>query len=441
MKYPRLQVSALVLIWTTSAFMLLSACATGRSRSPSAAEQNPGGDEQQSVLYVGVGISDSLGGAIAAARADAVRQAVIDIIGAEQERAQQEQLQTSIYFGNNTSAFLDESTLETLARENIGTIEMPEFRYELRVRIDQTALVQVLRTVGSNGDGPQSAARALVTETDPAASDGSGSARRAIDADERQFLERYLRNLSYMVFFNEESDVESFLAGSAVTQANSYLAASGSTVFDRSQVERLKREAELVYEAETGREISLIQWVAQRLNADVYIELDAMVSGRSGGDRHFGAASVSLTMFESSTGQLLGSVNRSSPETFSRTSQQDAIVNALQSSVYGAMPVVVEQSQAQIARIFERGIRYELILQSTADTRLLTQFRNELERDVSDIQTTSRTADETRYAVWLYDSLDHLEQLVYEAAEDTVGLQFLYHVLSRGKSITFNTGL
>ena len=57
------------------------------------------------------------------------------------------------------------------------------------------------------------------------------------------------------------------------------------------------------------------------------------------------------------------------------------------------------------------------------------------------MQTISRTADETRYAVWLYDSLDRLETFVYNAASDTPGLEFLYHVLSRGKSITFNTGL
>ena len=354
MKYRRV----VTLVLAAAILLLLFACATGGG-SNFASEQ----DSETSLgskVYIGVGLSDSLGGAIAAARVDVVRQAVVEIIGAEQESAQQEQLQESIYSGSKTSVFLDEETLEVLGKENLGTIDDPEFRYEISVLINRDRLALALE----NTAAPSAAQTAVRAAIDTEAG--------TVDTEESQYIERYLRNLSYMVYFREEADIDPFLSNSAVTQANSYLTEAGSTVFNRSQVEQLKRDAELVYEAEVGQEISLIQWVAQRLNADVYIELDATVSGRSGSDRHYGAASASLTMFESSTGQLLGSINRSSPETISRTSQQNAIVNALQSSIYGAMPLAVEQSQAQIGRIFERGIRYDLVLQSTADTRLIT---------------------------------------------------------------------
>jgi hypothetical protein len=83
----------------------------------------------------------------------------------------------------------------------------------------------------------------------------------------------------------------------------------------------------------------MIQWITQKLNADVYIEIDAVTEGETQGSNHYGAAKVNLKMFESSTGNLLGAVPYSSPRTFSKVSQFDAKSNALQSTLYKAMPL------------------------------------------------------------------------------------------------------
>ncbi|TVQ98848.1 MAG: hypothetical protein EA403_13825 [Spirochaetaceae bacterium] len=197
---------------------------------------------------------------------------------------------------------------------------------------------------------------------------------------------------------------------------------------------------QLVYEEETGREVSILQWVAQRLGADVYIELDAVTSGETQAGTHFGSANVTMRMFETSTGQLLGTVNRRSQRTASRSSQEDAVLNALQSTVFQAMPLVVEQSRIQMALSVSRGVRYQVVVQNSSDSRTMSEFRRRLRSRTSDIVTVSQTADQTQYDVFFFGRADELEDLIYDVSATVPGMENLYHVLTRGKSMTFNTG-
>jgi hypothetical protein len=197
----------------------------------------------------------------------------------------------------------------------------------------------------------------------------------------------------------------------------------------------------VVYEEEAGKEMSMIQWIAQKLNADVYIEIDAVTEGETQGSNHYGSAKVTLKMFESSTGNLLGSVPYSSPRTFSKVSQFDAKSNALQSTLYKAMPIAVEQSKSMLAKAFERGIRYELILQNTSDTRLMTRFRSRLRSKVADLQVINQSAESTKFAVFYFGRIDSLEELIYSIADSIPGLEGMEQVLIRGKTLVFNTRL
>jgi hypothetical protein len=260
-------------------------------------------------------------------------------------------------------------------------------------------------------------------------------------AEEKNFLRRYIDNLTYMVYFNEESREDSFLMKAAVGMANSNLLSAGKNAVDYAEVEKLKKDQKLVYEEEVGQEMTMIQWIAQKLNADVYIEIDAVTEGESQGGNHYGSAKVNLKMFESSTGSLLGSVPYSSPRTFSKASQFDAKSNALQSTLYKAMPVAVEQSKALLAKTFERGIRYELVIQKTSDSRLMTRFRSRLRTKVKDLQVISQSPELTKYAVFMFGRLEDLEEIMYEVADSIPGLEGMEQVLMRGKAITFTSGL
>jgi hypothetical protein len=223
--------------------------------------------------------------------------------------------------------------------------------------------------------------------------------------------------------------------------ANSYLPTNGKSAVESAEVEKQKTDQKLVYEEEVGQEMSIIQWIAQKLNADVYIEVDAATEGETQGTNHYGSAKVNLKMFESSTGSLLGSVPYGSPRTFSKVSQFDAISNALQSTLYKAMPVAVEQSKILLAKAFERGLRYELVIQKTSDSRLMTRFRSRLRQKVSDLQVVSQSAEMTKYAVFLFGRIEDLEEIIYSVADSVPGLEGMEQILMRGKSITFNSGL
>src|SRR5690606_21871269 len=159
------------------------------------------------------------------------------------------------------------------------------------------------------------------------------------------FLDRYLATMTYMVYFDDESVEDPFLMDAALTQANGYLVGQGYTVIYPDQIRELRQDAQLVAEASTGQEQSILQYIAQRLNADVYLEIDASTSSESNGQNHYGQAIVTLNAFETSTGQLLASASYTSPRTLSRVDQFDAVSNAIQSSVFQSMPRVVDQSR------------------------------------------------------------------------------------------------
>ncbi len=435
----------LVTIAALTAALVLAGCAS--------APETRADDEAQVAreTYFGSGRGETLGVAMNAAKMDAVRNAVIDLIGEEAEQRQEGVLQDVLYSTRNPNRYVYNETMERLRSENLGTIDDMEMVFELRIRVDIAAVQAVL---DANRIGP-------LAEVDGAgeAADGREDSRRRADdgevvarldrddawseasPEQRRFISRYIDTMTYMVYFNEDSEVDDFIQRNAVAQANRYLATNDFIAVDASQIERLRRDQEYIYEAETGRGIGMLQWIAQRLNADVYIEIDLETSSESEGENHYGNAGVTMRIFETSTGQLLGAVTRQSPRTFSRSGAREAVLNAVQSTVYQAMPVVVEQAERQMQGYLARGVRYELVIQNTLDARMMSEFRRQLRPRVSDLMTVSQTADETRYTVFYFGRIDDLEDLLYETSELIPGLQHMYHVLTRGKSLTFDTGL
>jgi hypothetical protein len=105
------------------------------------------------------------------------------------------------------------------------------------------------------------------------------------------------------------------------------------------------------------------------------------------------------------------------------------------------MPHAVKQAETVLSRQFEMGIRYEVVLQNTPDSRLMSDLRRALRRKVSDVETVAQSAEETRYVIHFYGRVDELEDLMYDTADLVPGLQNLDLVLTRGKTLTFDTGL
>jgi len=381
------------------------------------------------------------------AKMDAVRKAVIDMIGVANEQANQEELQEVLYNTQNPNAFVNNETFETLRKDKIGD----DYVFEARVAVKMRAVESTLKANGlydeavttqeKTGEAAATSAAATKEGAETIDEITAQTGGEELTAEEKRIIARYVNNMTYMVYFNEEATEDPFYMKASVGIANEFLTSNAIEAIDYDQVEQLKKDQQMAYEEETGEAISIIQWIAQKLNADVYIEIDGRTSGETSGGKYYGQANITLKGFEASTGRLLGSQPWNSPKTFSTASEQAAKINALQTSVYKAMPIVIDQAKAYMAKALQNGIKYELVIQNTLDPRMMSDFYRKMRRKARDITTVSQTTEESKYSVFLIGSVEDLVDMVYDVAETVSGLEGIYQVVLRGKSVTFNTGM
>ena len=426
------------------ALLFLAACA---SAPPAAAPAAKAPAVPAEKVYEGAGKSPSMLNARSFAIMDAVRKGVIELIGVGSERANQEKLASVLYNTSNPNAYIKKESLETLRKDKVGE----DYLFEIRVAVNMRAVENTLKANGLLGGetpagGAAAAAGAQATTAEGVVKLESAEAEPAEEAgpeptaEEKRFIARYLGQMTYMVYFNDQAAEDPFYMKAAVGIANEYLTSNALEAIDLEQVEKLKKDQQRLYEEETGETISMIQWIAQKLNADVYVEIDGRTTGESSAGKYYGQANITLKGFEASTGRLLGSQPWNSPRTFSTASEQAARINALQTSVYKAMPIVLEQARAYMAKALAGGIKYELVVQGSSDARAMSDFRRKLRRQARDVLTVSQTAEEARYSVFILGSLEDLADKVLDVAEGVPGLEDMYQVVLRGKSVTFNTG-
>ena len=257
---------------------------------------------------------------------------------------------------------------------------------------------------------------------------------------DEQFIKTYLENLVYMVYIDEDTNVapeNKFLLKKAVAVANDYLTSHAMEAVLLDEVEKLKQDQETLYQEDSGGDISVVQWLAQKLNADVYITLNLRITSETKRKNHFAQASITLTAFESSTGRLMGSKTYNQPEkSFSPTSEEEAKINAVEVSVKRIMQDIIDMKKA-----LKKGIKYEVFLDGAGDSEVIGEFIASLKRRVKDVQTVYRTDEQAKCYVWALVTNQDLEQLVLDTAKTIPGLEGMVTVSVRRKSLTFSTGL
>jgi hypothetical protein len=259
--------------------------------------------------------------------------------------------------------------------------------------------------------------------------------------EEQAYLQNYLSRLNYMVYYNEDAKIDPKLAKAAVSQANRYLIEKlGLSVIDFDQIEKNKKDQSTAYESETGGSIDLIQYLAQKFNADLYVELDFSLTSETRDSKYYASAQGSMKIFDTSTATLLGSVVLSSQTAFSPNSADAAATNAIASSVWMAMPKMVDQSKELIKNSLARGIRYEVVLQKTPDSKQVSSLRRALAKKMREVEQVSYSAAVTKLYLYTFQKGDKVEDAMYDAASDA-GMKDLNLVYSRGKSYTFDSGL
>jgi hypothetical protein len=362
------------------------------------------------------------------------------------EQANRDALDKAVYSSKNPNAFVF-GDMQTTRKDKSGDNSIVEGT--VTVRLD--AVEATLKANGLfGGEKPTTAVASGVAGAASAGQTVGGAGQIdalastpavSATADEQKIIRDYVEHMTYMVYFAEGSTLDPFYAKSAIGIANEYLASQTMETIDLAQIEKLKSDQQKVFESETGESMSITQWIAQKLNADVYIEIDGAVSSEISGSKYYGQASITLKVFEASTGRLLGSVPWNSPKTLSTASAQSAVVNALQTSVYKAMPLSISQAKAYMAKALSNGIKYDLVVQKTPDSRLMNTFSRKLKEKVKDVKIVSQSEAETKFSVFLIGSIEDLVDAVYNVTEKIPGLEDMKQVLLRGKTVTFNSGM
>lgn len=418
----------LQILLAASAALAVAGCAT--AGTPVSTAMPP---ERQ---YAGAGQDPSLIGAMNEAKMDAVRKAVIDLIGAPAEQANREVLTAKLYTTRNPNAYVVPESFESTKKDRIGE----DYLVEGRVLVRMEAVSATLDALGLRGTARPAGAGSAAAAAAPGATGTAAAVEAAPTADEQKIIRSLVERMTWMVYYSEQAGVDPFAMKVAVGIANEHLARKGMEAVDFTQIERLKKDQQKAWEAETGASIGIVQWIAQKLNADVYLEIDGAIEVRKVQD-YTASAAVVLKIYEASTARLLGSVPWNGAQSEFKQTQVAAVTNALQLAMDKAMPLAVGQANARFAAELRNGVKYSLVVQRTADAKVVTAFRDRLKERVKNLRVVSQADAETTFEVWLVGSVEDLADLVVSVAGRVPGLEGLRQVMLRGKSITFTTGM
>ena len=401
--------------------------------------------------YTSMGEDSSFLQAINNAKVGAIRQGVIDIIGLQAEQSNYQKIKSIIYDTEYPNEYVVNEKMDVLQKSKNGEV----YIIKIKIPVKMNELAAALSKAGiSSGSPSNGASMDDIVFGNGKTQESFNAAQKPKDADlilkeaqasaegkkNLQFLNNYIENMTYMVFDAEESDADRFLLKAAVETGNAFLLKQGYRAIDSKEVEKLKKDNALIYQESTDEGMSAIQLIAQKLNADVYMEIDAVTEGGYETSGYYGSAKITLKIFNPSTGELLGSVPYTSQKTFSRVSSYDAQSNAIQSAVNKALPMAVDQAKILLAKAYSRGIRYEIIINETPDSKSMARFRKALNGNVNDIKTLYQSSAQTKYAVSFFGTIDDLEAVIYNTADSVAGFENIKLVILRGKTLTFKSG-
>lgn len=383
--------------------------------------------------YTGSADGASFLAALKQAKANALKLAIIDLIGDTEELQYRSQLYSVFYADSNPLSYLENDYMLILRRDE----GMRGAYCEISIPVKIQKVRQTLGSLGIYGQATTASDGNMQTspEVQEAKLISAGKGNSV------SFIEQYTDSMLYMVVPSKQAKAGNAFSKSAISMANKYLLDNGYRAVDYAAVEALQADSATLFnqEPETA-DLSVVQWIAQKLGADVYIEVEGITqSGRESGG-YFGKAEVNLKMYNPSTGELLGAVPYSSPKTFDRASAEAAAQNAIKSTVFKAMRAAVDQAKKSLIRDYAQGIRYEVIINNTADSKLMSRFRAKLKNEVETIRVMNQSAAQTKYAVQYFGTVEDMEDMIYTAAEGISGLEKMELVMIRGKTLMFRSG-
>jgi hypothetical protein len=370
-------------------------------------------DAVEKSVQNGVGKDRKFDNALDQALRDALKKTVVDIIGEESERANKDKLKNYMY-GISQSFILNYEITDKVKSDRDTIVYV-------RAVVNKSKVEETLGTLGI--DVPEE-----VVEKDYS------------DSPYAEVINEALDNLTYLVYFEpEKKKIEDEYARLGVNRVNNYLANQGYEYVDLERINEIKEEYFMLYE-ETQGSVSVVQLIAQALSADVYIVVDGIVeeAGREG-DVHFASASIDLKAFESATGRGLGTETGYSGKLGLASGMDAAKRKGVEVAVENAVAPVIDISRDYMLRAFEKGIRYEVVVQGLDSYRMLKVFTEGVENTDSfrSIKEVSASAGQAKYYVYYMGRKGELIDDIMGNLQGEEGFENFNVLVSRGNAVIF----
>ena len=237
---------------------------------------------------------------------------------------------------------------------------------------------------------------------------------REVSAGEQEFLDRYMENIEYRIFFNENSVEETLLKNTVVRMASACITAS---------------KAGKVMIGEPS------------LKTAVDIEIDVVAGGESRAENHYGFAEVQCTAVESFFKLNLCGFKSIAPKTFSKVSQFDAKANAIQNIFDKMIPETVAQSRGHLLELYSKGLLYELVVRQMPNEKSARDFRRAFALQVRSLRDITDSREEAKYSFAFFGQPEDVKAAVYNTARAVPGLEKIEFSAAEGRKIFFIIGL
>lgn len=395
-----------LILFIPLAALLLYGCATTR---PRVEEREAAAETTQN----GVGKARRFEDARAIAFRDALRKVVLEAVGPEREAQNSERIKTYMY--DITETYI--------------------VRYEVTDKVKSGTDTIVYATVVFDRDKVEESVRTLGIEVDERKEkpDYSGSPYEPLILDA-------VDNLTYLVYFEpEKRRIQDEYARLCVNRVNNYLANREYEYVDLERINEIKQEYLTLYE-ETEGAVSVIQLIAQALNADVYIVVDGIVEGEGKkGDLYFASASIDLKAFESATGRGLGTETGYSGRLGLASGMDAAKRKGVEVAVEKAAEPTIELARNYMYKAFEKGIRYEVVVQGTSDYTMARTFSESVRntRSFRSLKEVSSASGQAKYYVYYMGKKSQLIDEILDNLQDEEGFENLNVLVSRGNAVIF----
>lgn len=398
--------------------------------------------ESAAPKFYGMGLGEGSLQAVNAAKGAAVRSAAEKLLGPTVSSVKREELDRFFSDIGNHNLYVFPETMSVLS---VGEDENGHF-CSLLIKINLPALGSALAgnlILGGQVTGMSNADYFLADSLPPSIGGGAPPppAKEPLSDQEEEFVDDRASSLVYMVYHEGEEEVTPFHVSTAITSANGFLQRNGINYVDLERIESLKRERKLVYEEVSGTASSVIQWIAHRLNADIYIRLSLSVDSRTEGERHLAGATVTLNAYDTSTADGIGTtVYQTIPPAFSNVSIESAESNAVAAGTTKGMEHLLDQIDTKLETFLTKGFMYAITILNAGEGRVVNEFEKSLQHRVRSIRKISYSREQVVFEVYFAGEVSELEELVYYVSDSLPEFAGISLVLQQKRALIFELG-